>query len=183
MPADFASKLREHGFAPDTDFYDITLAFYHEIYNLHQPEGDQALLYESMRVEQQPENWDSLIFSEVSCSPTTSLDLGIEAMLHHWLSQLRYQRPDYENIEVIKKDRSATISCITIACGIACTFTFVVRQHPDFVVREEASQELTLGQLDHMLETMDATFDGPLEDLMEKIIPAAPAYDKDSRGK
>ena len=102
MSKDFTSKLREYGFAPDTDFYDVTLAFFHEIYNLHQPEGDHALLYESIRVEQQPKNWDSLVFSEVTCSPTASLDEGVEAMLYHWLTQLRYQRPDYENIEVGK---------------------------------------------------------------------------------
>ena len=83
MPADFASKLREYGFAPDTDFYDTTLAFYHEIHNLHQPEGDKALLYESMQVEQQPENWESLIFSEVSCSPTASLEQILRFVIEH----------------------------------------------------------------------------------------------------
>ena len=158
-------------------------AFYHEIHNLYEPEDNHALLYDSIQVELQPENLDSLVYSEVTCSPTASLDKGIEAMLHHWLTQLRYQRPDYENIEIKKSEGSATVSCITIGKGIACTFTFVIHQHPDFVAPQDEPSGLTLEQTEHMLNTMDATFDGSAEDMLAKIKPARPASDNDSRGK
>ena len=178
MTNDFATKLGEYGFAPDTDFYDTTLAFFHEIHNLHHNEEDPALLYESLQVQQQPENLNSLVHCEATCSPTASLDRGIEAILQHWVMQLRYQSPLYENIEVNRSDTAAKISCITVADRVACTFTFVVREHPDYIENEISPEDTQ-----RMLDTMDATFDGPLEEMLEKIKPARPASDNDSRGK
>ena len=183
MTTDFAAKLAEYGLGPDTDFYDITTAFFHEIHNLHHDEKSPALLYDNFKVEQQPDNLNSLIRCEATCSPDTDLDEGVEAILQAWVGQLRYQRPFYENIEVHRSGAVARISCITIADQLACTFTFVVRQHPDFMAKQAGESDLSPEQTQNMLDTMDATFDGPLEEMLAKIKPARPGSDNDSRGR
>ncbi len=185
MTTDFAGKLAEYGFGPEADFYDTTNGFYHDIHNLHHNEDTPALLYDHFKVEQQPDNWNGLIHCEVMCSPDTDLNEGVEAIAQHWVGQLRYQRPLYENIEVIRSGTVAKISCITIAIAgqLACTLTFMVRQHPDFVVEEVDGDGLSHKQAQQMLDTMDATFDGSMEEMLEKIKPARPGSDNDSRGK
>ena len=181
MPTDFNLKLSEYGFTADTDFHDTTLGFFHDIHNLNQDEENPALQYESFSVQQQPENRSSLVVCDVTCSPTASLDAGIEAILHHWLKELRYRSPRYENIEVTRSGSSAVISCITIAKELACTVTFNLREHSEHMMSQRDSAELSPEQTERMLETMDATFDGSAEALMEKIRPARPGSDNDSR--
>ena len=183
MTTDFAAKLAEYGLGPDTDFYDTTTAFFHEIHNLHHDEKNPALLYDNFKVEQQPDNLNCLVHCEATCSPGADLDEGVEAILQAWVGQLRYRRPLYENIEVHRSGSVAKISCITIADQLACTFTFVVRQHPDFTAKKAGDGGLSSEQTRHMLDTMDATFDGSLEEMLDKIKPARHGSDNDSRGK
>ena len=54
MTTDFAAKLAEYGFGPDTDFYETTTAFFHEIHNLHHDEDNPSTTHPNSELSTQP---------------------------------------------------------------------------------------------------------------------------------
>lgn len=122
---DFPTLLVEHGFTPFAyDFASSMLGFVHEIFNtlIH----DDPVFSAQSEIYQQPHSPDAFMRCELI---TRSGDLvtAIQYFHRQWFTELRYQNPLVEILNLDLREGTATINALMISRYNAMTFLFTIK--------------------------------------------------------
>lgn len=118
----FPAILVEHGFDPDEyDFQATALGFHHDIYNalIHGSSvfNDQSRIYHQLHLP------DALLRCElVRCAGNA--EAAIPHFYQQWVTELRYQYPVREVLDLHQQHHTATVHALLISQHNAMTFEF-----------------------------------------------------------
>lgn len=118
--------MEKHGFSLQTyDFDSTMLGFQHDIFNalIH----DDPVFSPRSTIRQQPRCPSSLICCEL-ITESGDLPAAIQHFYAQWFSELRYENPIVELLNLAVRADAATIHVLTISKRNAMTFLFNIKR-------------------------------------------------------
>ncbi len=129
MPIDYAAILREHGFSEVTDELCNTItAFDYEV-NGVLFDDDSPFDMEKSDTRRHYTDLNCMLSCSLVLKPGRAADSAVGYLVGKWFSWLRYQNPEYENIERITKADGVSVHILTIASSgqNACSIGFDIK--------------------------------------------------------
>jgi len=126
MPHNFNTILTRHGFIASTyDFDSTILGWSHDLHSaLLDSESifdiDQCEIFQNL---DQPNEYLRVELVTIN----NDIDAGVQFFYHRWLTELRYENPIREIIDVQRLDQYVTIQVLTISQHNAMTIRLTIK--------------------------------------------------------
>ncbi len=119
---DFSSILSDHGFTADRYDFESTIIGFD--YDIQFAFSDSNIFdFSRSRIFRQWSNPNAYIRADLKIK-TGDINTGVACFNQRWSTELRYQNPVFEVVEVVPFDRFASIHVLTISQHNAMTLMF-----------------------------------------------------------
>jgi len=126
MPHNFNTILTSYGFITSTyDFDSTTLGWLHDLHNALL-DSETIFDIDQCQIIQNLDNPNAFIRCEL-VTINNDIDAGIEFFHQRWRSELQYQNPVREIIDVQQRNDTATIQVLTISKDNAMTIRLNIK--------------------------------------------------------